>query len=192
MAAVPNALAATFTVTTTDFASTGGCDAASCNLTEAIQATNGSPGPDTIQIPSGLYQPPGGLPTLTDVSVVGQGSPGPRIDGALAGNVNGLLFTGTPGASSVTNVTITRFQSQGINVTSTGQSVTITGSFIGTDSTFASGLGNGDGIFLGSAGSVVGGEHACGAERDLGQHRVGGDAPGRAARTTRSSATGSG
>ena len=75
LAAVPNALAATFTVTTTSFASTGGCDVASCNLIEAIQATNGSPGPDTIQIPSGLYQPPGGLPTLTDVTVVAKAAP---------------------------------------------------------------------------------------------------------------------
>ena len=93
LVAAPGGVAATFTVTTTDFTPTGGCDVASCNLTEAIQATNGSPGPDTIEIPSGLYQPPaGGLPTLANVSVVGLGSPGPRIDGVLAGNVNGLLF----------------------------------------------------------------------------------------------------
>ena len=114
LAAAPGGVAATFTVTTTDFTSTGGCDLASCNLTEAIQATNGSPGSDTIEIPSGMYQPPAGLPTLANVSVVGLGSPGPRIDGFLAGNVNGLLFISeTPGASSVTNVTITRFRRGG-------------------------------------------------------------------------------
>ena len=139
LVAAPGGIAATFTVTTTDFAPTGGCDAASCNLTEAIQATNGSPGPDTIEIPSGLLpaSAPAASPRSPTSSVVGLGSPGPRIDGFLAGNVNGLLFISeTPGASSVTNVTITRFQARGIDVRN-AQAVTITGSYVGTDSTFA-------------------------------------------------------
>ncbi len=162
LALVPGGLAATFTVTTTSFASTGGCDAESCNLTEAIQATHSSPGVDEIDVPNlgAPYVPPApGLPTLEDVSLVGTGSPGPRIDGQLAGDQVGLLFTGAVGASSVTNVTITGFQRQGIFV-APSQSVTITHSFIGTDPSSTPGLGNGDGIMLNSAGSIVGGATA--------------------------------
>ena len=49
--------------------------------------------------------------------------------------------------------------------------MTITGSYVGTDTTFAPGLGNGDGVFLGSAGSVVGGDTL--AERNVISGNVG-------------------
>ncbi len=168
------ALAATFTVNSTNDSDDGVCNAAHCSLREAIFAANGAPGADTIRFVIGAgqktIQPASALPTITDPVVIDgttqpgfAGTPIIELDGSIAGSgANGLRISG--GGSTVTGLVINRFLpafpasgGNGILIQDGGNNV-IRGNYIGTSVAGTAALPNGvDGIaIVGSAGNVIG------------------------------------
>ncbi len=168
------ALAATFTVNSTNDLDDGFCNAAHCSLREAIFAANGAAGLDTIRFIIGAgaktIQPGSALPTITSPVVIDgttqpgyAGTPIIELDGSAAGTgSNGLRISG--GGTTVTGLVINRFipafpasGGNGILIEDGGNNV-IRGNNIGTNIAGTAALGNGvDGITIsGSAGNVIG------------------------------------
>jgi parallel beta-helix repeat protein len=158
---------ATFVVTTTADSGVG-------SLRQAILDANATVGVDTITfaIPGAgdrVIQPTSDfpLPTVTDAVVIdgsahldGSGLPLVRIDGALAGAVNGLSFSApaAAGTSGVFELAFTRWSGFGLSISGTG-AVLVQGSIFGTNAASALGLTNGAGINVGN-GSTIGGTAA--------------------------------
>ncbi len=162
----------TYIVNTTDDASDGLCDNIHCSLREAMLAANFSPRPNTIvfDIPGceGVctIRPNSPLPALTDAATIidgttqtvhrGDSNPvGPEIeiDGTKAGTAAGLRIESADNV--IKGLVVSRCIAQGIVVSGDGAfGNTVSGSYIGTDATGASALGNGrEGI------QIAGGAH---------------------------------
>lgn len=143
-----------------------------CNLRQAIAAANGNSGPDTISfniVGAGVHtiQPGSALPTITDELVI-DGTTQPsfsnqpliELDGQNAGG-------GTTGLNvlvadvTIKGLIINRWGSSGIALSSAGNA-TISGNWIGVDSTGTAAAANGgDGILLtSSSGCTIGGDTA--------------------------------
>lgn len=119
-------------VNTVDDGDDGGCDASHCSLREALAATNGSPGPDTItfNIPGGgphTISPQSPLPTIVDsITLNGLSQPGAscsnpliELEGGQAGaGTDGLALAG--GSSVLQGLIINSFGGNGISVASSG------------------------------------------------------------------------
>ncbi len=167
----PQALAATFTVTTT-------ADSGAGSLRQAILDANALAGLDTIAfaIPGAgehTIQPVTGLPTITDAVVIdgsgqvdGNGRPLVRIDGGAgtAPSLYGLDFAvPTIASSSLDRLAFTRWDNgngAGVRIGSAG-GVSVTGSLFGTTASGATSqdavsLGNYSGIQVENA-STIGG-----------------------------------
>ena len=164
-----SALAATFTVNSTNDPGVGSCDAVECTMREAIVASNVNPGADTIafNIPGPgphSIKPVTPLPAATgQVAIDGTtepdfaGSPIVELDGSLAGPVgSGLEING--GNSVVRGLVINRFapaanqQGGGIYIRTGGNNL-IEGNYIGTDVTGTLPLGNSSGVWIGGSGA---------------------------------------
>ena len=135
-----------FEVNSNNDADDGSCDLTHCSLREAINATNASPGANTItfNIPGGGVQtitPGSALPTITDpvtIDATSQpgyaGSPLVEINGTSAGaGVDG--FTITAGGSTVEGLAINHFAGNGVCVTG----ASYTGNTISHNSIFSNG-----------------------------------------------------
>ncbi len=86
------------------------------------------------------------------------GAPLIEISGANAGNVNGILISG--GNTTILGLVVNRFQGDGILIQTNGGN-TIAGSYIGTDATGTTDLGNGSsGIGILSNNNTIGGSSA--------------------------------
>ena len=149
-----------------------------CTLRAAIQTANNNAGPDVIafDIPSkGPHdiQLTGGLSDLADpVTIDGTTEPDftnvpvVKIDGSAAGpDVDGLRMTG--GNSTVRGVIIARFKGNGIEITSSGN--TVEGSFIGpgpNDTPLAANGGHGVYISSGASNNTISGSFISGNEGD--------------------------
>lgn len=144
-----------------------------CSFRAAIQTANAKEGPDEILfvIPgegTRTISPIGALPPITDkVSIDATTQPGystfPLIElkGDLAGVVGGLIFEAGSDTSSVTGLAISRFDNFGINLRSSGNTVTRSFFGLGADGN-TSGMPEeqGFGIVISNGGSnnVIGGE----------------------------------
>ncbi len=168
------ASAVTYTVNSTADTDDGVCNAADCTLREAINASNGHAGLDTIRFVIGSGQktiaPLSALPTIFDpVTIDGTTQPGftgapiIELDGAAAGvGANGLYITA--GGSLVTGLVINRFvpgfPSSGGNgiLLELGGGNEVRGCYIGTNFAGTAALGNGgQGILISnSAGNLIG------------------------------------
>ncbi len=169
--------------TTTSIADLGSARGADdrISLREAIIATNntangGTPdhivfniagaGPHTIT-------PASVLPTITGAVVIDgwsepdyAGAPVIELNGAAisAGGTNGLSLANTASGSTIRGLVINRFTGNGIDITSTGN--TIVGNWIGTDATGKLDFGNGsDGIAVKANNNTIGGATA--ADRNV-------------------------
>ena len=156
------AAADTYTVINTE---TGGAG----SLYRAILDANARIGLDTItfNIPgTGVHtiRPYGALPALTDpVRINGTTQPGYagtpliQINGIQAGNTSG--FTIAVSGCTIRALAINRFDQHGIHIQADADGNTITGNFIGTDTTGTTALPNdGSGIYIvNSATNTIGG-----------------------------------
>ncbi len=140
-----------------------------CTLRAAIQEANVLPGLDAIHfdLPADnlIIQPATALPQISEAVVVdGSTQPGAvcptplvRLDGALTGgSTDGLTISG--GGSTVRGLMITRFAGSGV-VLDGGSGTMLVCNMIGTDTSGAAGLGNGeDGVrIVGSGNNQIGG-----------------------------------
>jgi CSLREA domain-containing protein len=145
--------ATTFTVNSANDADDGTCDAAHCSLREAINASNGNAGTDTIafNIPGAGVQtitPISQLPVITDPSVI-DGSTQPSFAGTplieLSGTGAGFPATGfrvTAGSTTIRALVINRFASDAVAFTSSGGN-SVKGCLIGTNAAGTAALANG-------------------------------------------------
>src|SRR2546428_12692659 len=137
----------------------GVCNAtgAVCTLRAAIQESNASLGPDTIQFSIGTGTPTitplTPLPVITEgVFILGDTGGATRIElnGTSAGmTADGLNLSSTAGGSTVRAMVVNRFGGAGIHIE--GASNTVTNCYLGPDSTGAGtplSFGNGTGILL--------------------------------------------
>jgi uncharacterized repeat protein (TIGR01451 family) len=153
--------ASTFSVTNTNDSGLG-------SLRQAILDANSNPGADAISFNisgSGTQTitPLSQLPLITAAVTIdgrtqnpGSATPPIEVAGASAGaGINGLTLTG--GNSTVRGLVINRFDSNGIELSGSGD--IIDGNFIGTSATGIGGQGNGaTGVLINSgSGHVVGG-----------------------------------
>jgi len=173
----PVAFAATFVVNSTgDSADSntadGVCDdgTGACTLRAAIQQANASAGPDTINFsigsgvqtitPLSLLPTVGGPVTIDGTTQPGfAGSPVIELSGAAVVNV-GLSISSAD--NTVKGLVINRFTHAGISIVSAIVSGgnKIEGNFLGTDVTGTIDLGNGYGVYAGSANNTIGGTTA--------------------------------
>lgn len=159
---------AVFTVNSLIDPGDGVCDASECTLREAIEASNQSPGTNTI-----LFDLPGTgvrsivpvspLPVIVDpVLLDGWSQPGfagtPLIElvGTSAGEAHGLIVTA--GRSTIRGLAVNRFAGHGIVLVREGEN-RISGNHLGTNASGTAALGNqGLGLLIthGSGDNLVG------------------------------------
>lgn len=146
---------ATFTVTSTNDANDGTCNASHCSLREAILAANAAAGTDTISFASLTAAPPqviaptSALPSITGtVNLDGTTTPWytstpiVQIAGNSAGaGVNGLTLAAGSNGSTVRGLIVRNFGGSGIVVAS--NSNVLTRLWIGLDATGSGAAGNG-------------------------------------------------
>ena len=168
-------------VNTTDDLDDGTCDASHCSMREALNATNGNLGTDTIafNIPGAgphTIRPDSALPSITDAVVIdGYTQPGAspntnpitqgsnavlkiELDGTNAGNdAMGLAINA--GGCVVRGLAINRFKGHGMRL-DTNSGTVIEGNYIGTDVIGTADLGN----------TWVGVEIVRGANNTIGGH----------------------
>ncbi|MBI4670805.1 MAG: right-handed parallel beta-helix repeat-containing protein [Chloroflexi bacterium] len=176
---------AVFTVTTTNDANDGVCDAAHCSLREAINAANSSGAAGVIDFniigfPPFVIEPGSPLPAVTQngINIDGYSQLGAiqntdpsisnanlmiELSGAAAGAASGLELAG--GNSSVRGLVIYHWSGTAVVLTSSFN--TVAGNFIGIGTDGVTGLTNLEGVYLGDAttSNVIGGEIA--AERNV-------------------------
>jgi uncharacterized repeat protein (TIGR01451 family)/CSLREA domain-containing protein len=158
---------ATYTVNASNDANDGTCNATHCSLREAIVATNGNPGRDTINLElsgANLIQPASpGLPAILGPVVIdattdddfGAG-PNPVIElaGNLAPNRTALQVYG--GDSEIRGLIINRW-SQGVDIDRWGDNL-VAGTWFGLDPTGTVRTANtGSAVSLGTSNNTVGG-----------------------------------
>lgn len=161
--------AAVLTVSTTAASGPG-------SLQQAILDANATNGLDSIvfHIPGdGVHTitPANPLPPITDSVVIDgttqdgfTGTPLIELNGSSAGTGDGLQLSA--GNSTIRGLIINRFGGAGVHLQAPGGNNVVEGNRIGTDSTGASGLGNGQsakagGVWIdGSSGNLVGGLHS--------------------------------
>jgi hypothetical protein len=125
--AAPSSLAAVFTVNSSGYGTPGVCDVVNCTFRDAIEASNGTPGPDaiTFQIGAGgpaTIRPFSTLPQITDpVTIDGTTQPGysgsPLIEldgGLLASGAAGLSVTTS--SSAIQGLAVNGFPGNGIEL----------------------------------------------------------------------------
>jgi len=168
----PTALAATFTVNTTDDHDDGVCNGTDCTLREAINAVNAGAGGDTISfniagagVQTINVTAAGGFTIAKAVTIDGTtqtgfaGVPLIELNGANAGaNVTGINVN----AANVTlkGLIINRFTNFGINFNSFGGN-SVQGCYIGTNAAGTAASGNGGGgIRINTSGITIGGTTA--------------------------------
>jgi uncharacterized repeat protein (TIGR01451 family)/CSLREA domain-containing protein len=158
---------ATFTVNASNDANDGSCDATHCSLREAIIASNGNPGRDTIVFElsgSNLIQPASpGLPAILGPVVIDAttdddfgGGPNPVVElaGNLAPNRTALQVFG--GDSEVRGLILNRW-SQAVDIDRWGESV-VAGNWFGLDPTGLIRTANsGAAVSVGTSDNTVGG-----------------------------------
>jgi CSLREA domain-containing protein/uncharacterized repeat protein (TIGR01451 family) len=169
--------AATFVVNSNNDIDDSVCDVTHCSLREAINAANALPLFDTITFSIGLgsqtIQPTSALPTITEAMQIDgttqpgfAGTPIIEIDGGFTpAGTNGLLIQSS--GSTISALVINRFPGNGILIVN-GDNNRVNGSYIGTDITGVTDLGNGlSGIRLegDSNDNIIGGTTP--AERNL-------------------------
>jgi CSLREA domain-containing protein len=155
---------ATFTVSSIADTDDGACTVGpgGCTLREALNAANATPGADAINFMIGTGTPTitlsGVLPPIAEsVTINGNTGGATRIE--LNGNNvadNGLRIIG--GSSAVRSLVINRCTSHGIRLETNGGNI-VEDSFIGTDQTGSTSLGNkGSGVLISdSPGNTIGG-----------------------------------
>lgn len=175
---VGSVFATTYTVSKVADTNDGTCDS-DCSLREAITAANANAGADTINFNisgSGVHTiaPTSTLPSITSpVTINGYSQTGSsvntatapnalngtltiEINGTSAGSSSGLTFESGSSGSTVKGLVINRFAVDGIMLNSS--SVTVSGCYVGTDTTGASDLGNtSNGITVPTSSNTIGG-----------------------------------
>jgi hypothetical protein len=134
----PTETSASFTVTNLNDSGTG-------SLRKAINDANVTSGVDIITFNvTGTINLASPLPTITDqVTIVGNNV---ELNGAGAGaGANGLTINAT--GVGIQNLKINRFNGSGVSIQG-GSGNTVKGCIIGMNSAFATGLGNGTGVFI--------------------------------------------
>ncbi len=172
-----NTATATTTVQNPSITVTNTNDSGTGSLRQAILTSNASTGTvETINfnipVPSGSPPPPANtprtitplsaLPTITDPVIIDattqpgySGTPIIELNGASAGSANGLNLTA--GNSTVRGLAINRFSFHAIQIQTNGGN-TITGCYIGTDTSGTSALANGqDAVYVLTANNTIGG-----------------------------------
>jgi CSLREA domain-containing protein/uncharacterized repeat protein (TIGR01451 family) len=168
-AAQPAAVAATFTVNSSDDHNDGTCNAGDCTLREAINAANTNAGTDTIAFAIGsgaqTITPASALPAISGTVIINgttqpgfSGVPLIEISGANVGEgISGLTINAAN--CTIRGLIINRFGAQGININSSG--TTIAGNYIGTNAAGTAGgtgIGNAEnGVLINSASNIIGG-----------------------------------
>ncbi len=162
----PAEVGTVFTVNAADDADDGTCDAAHCSLREAIQASNSTPGPDTIGFAltgSTTIEPASMLPAVQDsVTVDGTSQAGyattpvVELDGSLAGSAaTGLQVMAGP--TTIRALVVRGWDGIGVLVDG-ATDVTVVGSYIGTDAAGAVASPNGMGVLVrNAANATIGG-----------------------------------
>ncbi|MDH3292758.1 MAG: CSLREA domain-containing protein [Acidimicrobiia bacterium] len=157
-----------------DTGATNSQGAPECTLRAAIQEANASATIDTIEFAmpvteaghaAGVWtiSPGSGLPAISAQTTVDGttqtgwvNDPVVRVDGNSAGGATGLSFGSTSDGSTVDGLMITRFSVDGVYVSSGADGVTVTRSWIGSDGSGSSTMGNGDdGVDINGVNAVV-------------------------------------
>ncbi|MDH5294964.1 MAG: hypothetical protein OEW91_14910, partial [Acidimicrobiia bacterium] len=145
-----------------------------CTFRAAIQEANASAAIDTIHfnIPTTAAGHSGGVWTISPTSALPSVSapvtldattqpgwtanPIVRLDGASAGSVSGLSVGGAADGSVIDGLMVTRFGVDGVWLASGADGVTVARTWIGTNGSGASSMGNGDdGIDINGINAVI-------------------------------------
>jgi uncharacterized repeat protein (TIGR01451 family) len=154
---IPKTFATSYIVTTNN-------DSGAGSLRDAIDQANINPGADIISfnLPTGQLKisPLSELPILTDdITIDGTTQPGfagipmVELDGTNAGTANGLQFDSVTG--SIQSLVINNFQQGGaINIVNS-DTISIIGSYLGTNNTGTTAAANGFGIIINDSTNIV-------------------------------------
>ena len=129
-----------------------------CTLRAAIEESNAFGGPDVINFSVPLLFPAAPLPGISGVVTIDGGATKTEVNGFFAGlGVNGFVFGGASGGSTIRNMVIDSWGGVGVWILAGTDGNFVLNNYIGTDSTGTSLAGNYVGVRVNSNANNVNG-----------------------------------